>query len=886
MAPPAKRQKRPIVLSSDHEESDAKSTRKPIPITSRVKPTKSNNGSSSTATQPDPNNLLKDHIVKPKSAGSSKISRPISSFFGAGTQVHRQNGQKPPEAVTTVTTVTPELEDHEDLIVDDSSVEDVNDSRGTTTTTALDRRKKHEVPAYDKTAATKKPSLRDGSQKFKIPEHAISTAPEPRISSVVESRSTALDLRPWAEKYGPNNLEELMIHKKKVSDVRHWLENVLWGQYCKVRSFQAFVVQSLTSRKRLLILKGPSGAGKTATITMLAKIMGIDVSEWKNPVGSDFSSEAYLSMSAHFEDFLGRSGKFNKLALADSNGNFETPIPTADAVSESTRKKIILMEEFPNTFLSTSSALRSFRSCVLQYLAFNTPSMATLPSRKQDDYLDVTPVVMVITETRLTTSTAASDSFTAHRLLGPELLSHPSVSTIDFNPVASTYLTKALDLVIQKEARRSGRRRVPGPAVLKKLGEVGDIRSAIGSLEFLCLRGKDGDDWGGRVVSRAKKGATGSTAMTKMETESLEMVVQRESTLGLFHAVGKVVYNKRDNLADGDTASEHPTQPPRHLSGHVRLRSAQVAVDRLIDETGTDVATFIAALHENFVLSCEGISFADNLDGCIDALSDSDILGSLRGARFGSSGDLGNRTFQGAPSETLRQDEICFQVAVRGLLFALPDPVKRRTHPMSGNSECKNETHRMFYPTSMRLSAQMEEIDGLVSQWTQRVRACAVSLMGSRRQQVSHLPLGWEVQTSKLTAEHPSQTSEDDPEPFRTSLGCTKSELIVEGLPYITKIEQRRAASTHLNGLERITKFHGITPPGNEASENADIGKGDLFGDWINNGLAEGSVNGFAPSAGLQRSVGQADKAASTLLLPIDEEVGQLYLSDDDIEDD
>ena len=884
MAPPAKRQKRPIVLSSDHEESDAKPTRKPIPTRSRVKPTKSNNGSSGTATQPDPNHLLKDRAVKPNSAGSSKISRPISSFFGAGTQVQRQNGQKPPEAVTAV---TPELEDHEDLIVDDSSLEDVDDSGVITTTAPLDRRKKHKAPAHDKTAATKKQNLRDGSQKFKIPEYATSIATDPRLSSVVESRSSATDLRPWAEKYGPNNPEELMVHKKKVSDVRNWLENVLRGQYCKVCPFKAFVViQSLTSRKRLLILKGPSGAGKTATITMLAKLMDIDVSEWKNPVGSEFSSEAYLSMSAHFEEFLGRSGKFNKLVLADSNGNLETPIPTADPIRESTRKKIILMEEYPNTFLSTSSALRSFRSCVLQYLAFNTPSMATFPSSKQDDNLEVTPVVMIITETRLTTSSAASDSFTAHRLLGPEVLSHPGVSTIDFNPVASTYLTKALDLVIQKEARRSGRRRVPGPAVLKKLGEVGDIRSAISSLEFLCLRGKDGDDWGGRVVSRAKKGATGSTAMTKMETESLETVVQRESTLGLFHAVGKVVYNKRDNSADGDAASEPPTQPPRHLSGHVRLRSPQVAVDRLIDETGTDVATFIAALHENFVLSCEGVSFTDNLDGCIDALSDSDILGSLRGARFGSSGDLGNRTFQGAPSETLRQDEICFQVAVRGLLFALPDPVKRLTHPMSGNSGCKNETHRMFYPTSMRLFTQMEEIDGLVGQWTKRVRAGAVPLMGSRGGQFSHLPLGWEAQTSKLTAEHRSRAGEDDPEPFRTSLGCTKSELIVEGLPYITKIEQRRAASSHLNGLERITKFHGITPPGNEASEDEDVGEGDLLSDWITNGLAKGNVTGCAPSASQQQRVVQADKAASTLVLPIEGEVGQLYLSDDDIEDD
>ena len=622
---------------------------------------------------------------------------------------------------------------------------------------------------------------------------------------------------------------------------------------------------------------------------MLAKAMDVDVSEWKNPVGSDFSSEAYVSMSAHFDDFLCRSGKFNKLALAETNGNVSvTPSPTIGALSENTKQRIILMEEFPNTFLSTSNVLRSFRSSVLQYLAFSTPSMGALLSKKQDCNLNATPVVMIITETRLTTTTTASDSFTAHRLLGPEILSHPGVSTIEFNPIASTYLTKALDLVVQKEARQSGRRRVPGPAVLKKLGEVGDIRSAIASLEFLCLRGGGVDDWGGRVASRAKNGANASTAPTEMEMESLEMVAQRESTLGLFHAVGKVVYNKRDDFADGDVASEPPTQPPHHLSRHARLRVTQVSADQLIDEMDTDMATFIATLHENFVLSCEGNSFTDNLDGCIDALSDSDILGSLRDDRFGLSGDPGNRTFRGSTSDTLRQDELCFHVAVRGLLFALPDPVKRRMHPVSGKNGGRNDTHMMFYPNSMRLSRQMDEIDGLVGHWTIRLRASALSLgkpLGRHGTRCAHLPSRQEAQPSGVTAQHRSQPGEEDPE-HRISLGCTKSELIVEMLPYITKIEQPDAVSTYLNGLERITQFHGITPPGNEASEDKDLGEGAPNSDWTTDCPADGKAIGPPPRTSLQPGFGQVGKAASTLVLPPEEEVGQLYLSDDDIEDD
>ena len=652
-----------------------------------------------------------------------------------------------------------------------------------------------------------------------------------------------------------------------------------------VMSKSVAVAQSLTVSKRLLILKGPSGAGKTATLHMLAKAMDIDVSEWKNPVGSHYPSEGYSSMYAHFEDFLGRSGKFNALALADRSGNVPAaPSRTTDPLGGATRGRIILMEEFPNTFLSTSIALRSFRSSLLQHVASNTSSIGAALSKQHDHNSNITPMVMIITETRLTTATSASDSFTAHRLLGPELLSHPCVSTIEFNPMASTYLTKALDLVVQKEARQSGRRRVPGPAVLNKLGDVGDIRSAIGSLQFLCLRGEDENEWGGRVASRAKTGANTSSRLTQLEKNSLAVVAQRGSNLGLFHAVGKVVYNKREDLDDSGAAREPPTQPPHHLFGHVRPRAAQLSANQLVDEIGTDIETFIAALHENFVLSCEGIFFVDHLNGCIDALSDSDILGSLRGARYISSGDRANYTFQGAPSDTLRQDEICFHTAVRGILFSLPDPVRRRAHLISGESGGGNDAYKMSYPSSIKLSKQMEEVDGLVAQWSDRLRASGVKsgLATSRHgRQSIDLPPGQEVQPSRMIAVHLSHSGKDGPLASRTSLTCAKDELVVERLPYITKICECHADSEHLQGLGKITKFHAITPQGNEDSRH-----GLSLSDWTVGGPAEGNVSVLAQREKLRREVGQANKAASPLFLPVEEEVEQLYLSDDDIEDD
>ena len=578
-------------------------------------------------------------------------------------------------------------------------------------------------------------------------------------------------------------------------------------------------------------------------------------------MGSELSSEGYLSMSAQFEEFLGRSSKFGGLELTDVVGDERVvSSPTSDGDGKSTRRKVILLEDFPNTFLSTSSVLKAFRSSIVQFLATNTPSVGAMFTKEKEPLENITPVVMIITETRINSTTTASDSFTAHRLLGADILSHPGVSTIDFNPIAPTLLTKALDLVCQKEARHSGRRRILGPSVLKKLGEVGDVRSAIGSLEFLCIRGEDGDDLGGSVASRIKKGANALSTVSKIEKQVLEIATQRESSLGLFHAVGKVVYNKRGESIRNDPHVESLVQPPNHMPEHVRLRIPQVSVDQLINETGTDTSTFVAALHENYVMSCEGTSFIESLNGCLDALSDSDLLLSPQGRRFG---DFGGRSFQGAASDSLRQDEIAFQLAVRGLLFALPDPVKRRAHPFPGNSGAKNDTYKMFYPTSARLSRQTEEIESIVDVWSKQSRA------GIFSNTHHHFPSTVVKATST------------EIEPVRSFLDCTKSELILERLPYITKIEQRNP-STYLSQLEQITQFHGISTHDNDVSDAEDVDDAVSTMQWTTDRPADG---GPGESVAM-KSVGQGVKEPETLIMPVEEEVGRLWLSDDDIVDD
>lgn len=233
MAPPTKRQKRFIALGSDNEDSDAKPKSKPVPTASPAKPTKNNprGTSGSCTTGPlGPNTLPKDPGAKLTFAGSAQTSRPISFFFRAETQAQKLSNQKPPEAAT------PDPEDHEDLIIDDSSIENVDNLGEPPTRVALDGRKKRPAPRSNDTAAKNKLSLQSGSQRFKMPENTSSAGTTPGTSGRAKAKSNTTDMTPWAEKYGPITLEELMVHKKKVSDVRKWLEDALSGRDYRVCS--------------------------------------------------------------------------------------------------------------------------------------------------------------------------------------------------------------------------------------------------------------------------------------------------------------------------------------------------------------------------------------------------------------------------------------------------------------------------------------------------------------------------------------------------------------------------------------------------------------------------------------------------------------------------
>ncbi|KJR81732.1 cell cycle checkpoint protein [Sporothrix schenckii 1099-18] len=644
------------------------------------------------------------------------------------------------------------------------------------------------------------------------------------------------DLRPWSERFAPTNLDELAVHKKKVTDVRRWLDDVMHGHL----------------RQRLLVLKGAAGTGKTTTVRLLAKDMNLDVLEWRNPTGAYASGATpmgFTSAAAQFDEFLNRGSKFSQLDLEDTSSDSDDSTSRQTArtngssngngndkssdLSTPRRRKVIVIEEFPNTFMRSSSALTGFRNSVLQYLAANTPSLAAYAQRRASfDPDTIAPVIMIVSETLLTTTSASADSFTAHRLLGPEILRHPGTGLIEFNAIAPSLLAKALELIVQKEARKSGRRRTPGPLVLKRLGEVGDVRSAVASLEFLCVKGDDQGDWGAKVAFTKSRKGPKDAALTKGERETLEMVSQREASLGVFHAVGKVVYNKREDLPrPPDTEEALAEMLPDYFAHHARPKRTLVAADTLIDEIGTDTHTFISALHENYALSCEQtgphdpMSSVDYLNGCIEYLSESDLLCPTWDIFFGGRGSNRSNFGRDSGSHVLRQDEMAFQVAVRGLLFSLPSPVKRSSggHYQRGDggngggsgvgvgAGGGGNQFKMFYPMSLKLWRSREEMEALVDVWSSKLLRGEVVQQGggppSTQQSGGNRALSFRRSAPRFSSNgnSSSQASGFAPSPSQARVATTNDDADRKGI-VIKKEDSDHSASSLANISEKTEK--------------------------------------------------------------------------------
>lgn len=375
----------------------------------------------------------------------------------------------------------------------------------------------------------------------------------------------ALTTSPWSQRYSPRSRAELAVHPRKVSDVAAWLQDAFYGR------------PSLRKKRRLLLLTGPTGAAKTETLWQLAQDPALDfeVNEWKNEtvarageafdVGDGEVSSSNLSM--RLRDFFSKSARFPTLKMQGGQPQTSSS-SSADPTPNRRRRRLLLLEDLPA--LSHQPTLETFRDALATFI--------TQPPGPDDE---VVPVCVILSD--VTGPGAGSDGDLAsvvqdrretewmrpRRLLGDTVASSDAWFQIKFNPVAPTLLKRSLKATSTRAIDKTSR--FPVDQFINAIAgdSPGDVRAAVDVLHqaYRAFQ-RDATVFAdvvsavGRIKGKRKTGDLARAADKEAKRVLQQLgLVSRDSALVLFHALGKLLYNKRvgdpdDNDNDGENEDE------------------------------------------------------------------------------------------------------------------------------------------------------------------------------------------------------------------------------------------------------------------------------------------------------------------------------------------
>jgi cell cycle checkpoint protein len=268
-SPPAKRQRRSkAVFSDDDEEEEELETTRQGPtsrrtasltaasagkVTALEKSTKSTWSRSNSKPNTDtPKAAPRKVAPKAESASPSKPkksprkkkteenSKSLHTFFGRASEEQRWN-RKP----GTPTKEVDDVENGDAIEDDDGSLDEAFSqlAKGQEDVKLQLDRRKDRATLINNGSQTVPTSLTASTHKFVKP--SVPSIKKDSVKVEMEDSSNTYLQRPWADRYGPGNLEELSVHKKKVADVQKWLGEVLNGRDPRVCAMQNTIPSSL-----------------------------------------------------------------------------------------------------------------------------------------------------------------------------------------------------------------------------------------------------------------------------------------------------------------------------------------------------------------------------------------------------------------------------------------------------------------------------------------------------------------------------------------------------------------------------------------------------------------------------------------------------------------
>eukprot|EP00884_Botryococcus_braunii_P009114 jgi/Botrbrau1/18203/Bobra.53_1s0062.1 len=524
------------------------------------------------------------------------------------------------------------------------------------------------------------------------PRKADPDLPKPRPSPAKVSE-------PWTVKHAPHLPADLVVHKRKVTDVRDWLcSKIGWA-----------------GTNSCLVVTGPAGSGKSATVKALAAELHFDVVEWHPPAPTSWSEHQYhvgmggqyMSKLDEFEAFVSRS-KFVSLSLAPSSpleqargpprashgasgphaqpvqpeqatGGpgwvLQTPPKDGGAAPAAPRPKLVVVDDIPYAIGDSRKRLEH----ALEDLAASSRC----------------PVVVLLTSNGDSPQGPQSNSSMASSRDVAAVLSHCSSTTISFNPITAPNIAEGV--VPHSRSRGSCGRPSTDQGGGRTVGGRPPERHRDSAMDghWSRLQAKARRPEWQRQGQEGREGTWEGAPPTEADLAAASQrasVTARDVTLGLFHVLGKVLYNKKvgggshgrsaGKPARGQHAGPVPSTTPRQTDLSLQISQVSPRFQRprmksdpedILMHSNLGAATSMAFLHENMLQFMMSI---DEVADSLDYLRTADCM--LGGGRRGMSQEA---LEDDMPGRNLTES-LAALISMRGLMFANTQPAPRSFTPL------------------------------------------------------------------------------------------------------------------------------------------------------------------------------------------------------------
>ncbi|XP_010933333.1 cell cycle checkpoint protein RAD17 isoform X3 [Elaeis guineensis] len=447
----------------------------------------------------------------------------------------------------------------------------------------------------------------------------------------------------WVDKHKPRSLPELAVHKKKVEEVKKWMEE-------RVKTPKEGFGNCA------LLITGQAGVGKSvcfclffAAVHVIASQLEAELCEWMTPtptlwqehIHNTNSEIRYMSKLDEFENFVEKIRKYSLLHPMKIGG--------------SRKPVIVLIDDIPAA--AGRVAFARLNKC--------------LTSLTQSTQV---PTVILITEYHKTES---GDNATHYWEELVSSLERAGAYKVAFNPITVNSIRKTLSKICQEEKSHVTAEWID--QIAKASG--GDIRHAITSLQYCCLKPDRFFSLPASTLSNSY-GEMNSDKSNLLSNSSLEdgnpdckisLPCGRDETLTVFHALGKFLHNKRVAVDPCAlvAAVEQDSFPLQERFARNPLKMD--TPEKVLSQAHGQVQPIVDFLHEN-VLDFISDDEVDNVWLVTSYLSDADCL--LGGVLRPTKRQMIPEVYE---VESVAQS-FAASVAIRGVLFANSKPSPSRWH--------------------------------------------------------------------------------------------------------------------------------------------------------------------------------------------------------------